>query len=104
MTQKEEKQFQSSSTCWICEKLNDDEKVRDHCYITGKFRGAAHWSCNLAFIDHMQLMNSSLERLVKSVSGNEFKYLAREFGSKDLELLKQKDAYPYEYLNSFERF
>ena len=52
----------------------------------------------------MQLMNSSLERLVKSVSGNEFKYLAREFGSKDLELLKQKDAYPYEYLNSFERF
>ena len=49
-------------------------------------------------------MNCSLERLVKSVSGNEFKYLAREFGSKDLELLKQKDAYPYEYLNSFERF
>ena len=44
----EEEEFQSSNTCWICEKRidDDDEKVRDHCHITGKFRGAAHWSCN----------------------------------------------------------
>ena len=27
-----------------------------------------------------------------------------EFGSKNLELLKQKDDYPYEYMNSFKRF
>ena len=27
-----------------------------------------------------------------------------EFGSKNLELLKQKGAYPYECMNSFERF
>ena len=49
MTEEEEKEFQSSNTCWICEKLigDDDEKVRDHCHITGKFRGAAHWSCNI---------------------------------------------------------
>ena len=26
---------------------NDDEKASDHCRITGKFRGAAHWSCNI---------------------------------------------------------
>ena len=47
----EEEQFQSSNTCWICEKLidDDDEKVRDHCHITGKFRGAAHCSCNILF-------------------------------------------------------
>ena len=34
----------------------------------------------------------------------DFKYLVEEFGSKNLELLKQKCAYPYEYMNSFERF
>ena len=29
--------------CWICSKLIDgDEKVRDHCHISGKYRGAAH--------------------------------------------------------------
>ena len=43
----EEEQFQLSNTCWICEKLIDDEKVRDHCHITGKFRGAAHCRCNI---------------------------------------------------------
>ena len=42
MTEGEEEQFQSSNTCWICEKLIDNEKVRDHRHITGKFRGAAH--------------------------------------------------------------
>ena len=24
----------------------DNEKVRGHCHVTGKFRGAAHWSYN----------------------------------------------------------
>ena len=42
MTEKEE-QFKSSNMCCICEKLikDDDETVRDHCHITGKFRGTA---------------------------------------------------------------
>ena len=59
---------------------------------------------NLVFIDSMQFMNSSLEKLVKNLSENDFKYLTEEFGSKNLELLKQKDAYPYEYMDSFKRF
>ena len=59
---------------------------------------------NLVFIDSMQFMNSSLEKLVKNLSDNDFKYLTEEFGSKNLELLKQKDAYPYQYMDSFKRF
>ena len=55
-------------------------------------------SRNLIFIDSMQFMNSSLEKLVKNFSDNDFKYLTQEFGSKNLELLKQKDAYLYEYM------
>ena len=58
LSEKEEKQFRLSNTCWICEKLidyddddddddyddDDDQKVRDHCHVTSKFRGAFHWS------------------------------------------------------------
>ena len=45
----EEYLFQQSNSRWICEKLvdNDDEKVRDHCHVTGKVRDAARWSCNI---------------------------------------------------------
>ena len=51
ITEEEEEQFQSSSTCWICGKLieNDNERVRDHCPITGSFRNAAQSSCNINF-------------------------------------------------------
>ena len=52
----------------------------------------------------MQFMNSSLEKLVKNLSDNDFKYLTKQFGSKNLEHLKQKDAYFYEQMGSFERF
>ena len=52
----------------------------------------------------MQFMNSSLDKLAQSLSDENFKYLIKEFGSKNLEVLKQKGAYPYEYMNSFERF
>ena len=61
-------------------------------------------SKNLVFIDSTQFMNSSLEKLVKDLSDKDFKYLTEEFGSKNLELLKQKDAYPYEYMECFKRF
>ena len=44
------------------------------------------------FIDSMQFMNSSLDKLVKNLSDEDFKYLVEEFSSKNLELLKQKGA------------
>ena len=41
-------EFERSEICWICGKLIENEdKVRDHCHVTGKYRGAAHWSCNI---------------------------------------------------------
>ena len=59
---------------------------------------------NLVFIDSMQFMNSSLYKFVKNLSDEDFKCLIEEFGSENLELLKQKGDYPHEYMNSFERF
>ena len=49
MSEKYEHLFRKNS-CWICKEFinnNNEEKVRDHCHVTGKFRGAAHESCNL---------------------------------------------------------
>ena len=57
----------------------------------------------LVFVDSMQFMNSSLDKLVKKLSDEDFKYWVKEFGSKNFELLKQKGAYLYEYMNSLER-
>ena len=125
--------------------------------MTGKYRGSAHWSCNinlkltkqvpvifhnlrcyeshliireigkfdvkvsvipnglekymafrinnnLVFIDSMQFMNSSLDALVKNLSNNDFKYLSQEFSGELLELVKQEGVFPYEYMDSFEKF
>ena len=44
-------EFENAEKCWLCngEFSEDDKKVRDHCHYTGKFRGAAHNSCNLKY-------------------------------------------------------
>ena len=48
MTAEENEEFESSNICWICGKLiKRDEKVKDYCHITGKYRGYAHWSYNI---------------------------------------------------------
>ena len=159
MSEEEEHLFQQSNSCWNCKRIiyDDNEKFRDHCHITSKFRGVAHQNCNLnfqltkripvifhtlkgydshlifsllhkfhlkinvipnglekymafflnknlVFIDSMQFMNSSLDKLVKNLSDEDFKYLVEEFDSKHLKILKQKGDYPYEYMNSFKKF
>ena len=59
---------------------------------------------DLVFIDIMQFINFSLDKLVKNLVDEDFKYLVKEFGSENLELLKQNGTYPYEYMNSFKKF
>ena len=46
MTEDEEN-VHSSNTCLICEKLIEDDKVRDHGHINRKFRGTTHWNCKI---------------------------------------------------------
>ena len=41
MNEKEVENFRSSNSCWICKKLIDDEKVRDHCHIREKYSGSS---------------------------------------------------------------
>ena len=159
MSAKDEEKFQLSNRCWICDKLFDigDDKIKDHSHITGKYRGSAHWSCNInlklskknyaifhnlrgydsqllikeiskfdvkvsvipnglekymaftinkneGFTNSMQFMNTSLDSLVENLSDNDFEYLSEEFSGGFLKSVKQKGVYPYEYMNSFEKF
>ena len=49
LIKKEFNKFQKANECHICNKkyTNKDIRVRDHCHITGKYRGSAHQECNL---------------------------------------------------------
>ena len=49
MSAEENERFELTNICWICDRLieNTDNKVRDHCHITGKYREAGHYSCNI---------------------------------------------------------
>ena len=59
---------------------------------------------NNVFIDSMQFISSNLNKLVKNLSNNDFKYLSQEFSCDLLQLVKQRVVYPYEYMNSFKKF
>ena len=58
----------------------------------------------IVFIDSMLFMNSSLDKLAKNLSHEDFKYLNEEFSGEELKLVKQTGIYPYEYFNSFKKF
>ena len=48
MTEEDKNYFKTADECYICNKKysKKDKKVRDHCHITGKYRGSAHDRCN----------------------------------------------------------
>ena len=46
MSQEDENNYKNSEICLICNQKIIKNKVRDHCHITGKFRGPAHKECN----------------------------------------------------------
>ena len=56
LTDEENESYKKQKVCYIYKKgfITDDDnkkyhKVRDHCYYTGKYRGATHSICNLRY-------------------------------------------------------
>ena len=173
MTKDDEDKFQKADKCHICEKKykKTDVRVRDHCHITGFYRGSAHQDCNLnfqitdkipvifhnlrgydshfimqeigaivkehkytnkkgekcqmninaipnnmekymafmlgnhlTFIDSFQFMSSSLEKLVSNLPRESLKYTSQIFKNEKLDLMSKKGVYPYDFMDSFEKF
>ena len=176
MTKDDEEKFKKANECHICNKkyTNEDIRVRDHCHITGKYRGSTHQECNLqlrvnpeeikipvifhnlrgydshfimqeigeivkkhtykdkkgkkcqmninaipnnmekymafmlgnhlVFLDSFQFMSSSLEKLVNNLPKEALKYTSKMFKGDKLDLMAQKGVYPYDSMDSFNRF
>ena len=60
---------------------------------------------NLAFIDSLQFMNSSLEKLASNLTEDDFIYTKKYFTDPvQFNLMKRKGVYPYDYMDSFSKF
>ena len=50
MTKDDLAKWKQTNTCHICENpVGEKDKVKDHCHLTGEYRGAAHQECNLKY-------------------------------------------------------
>ena len=48
MSQEDEEKYKNNNICYFCEQeILDNTKVRDHCHLTGDYRGPAHYNCNI---------------------------------------------------------
>ena len=55
-------------------------------------------------MDSFQFMSSSLDNLTKNLPDDAFKYTQQEFIKEQFNLMKQKGIYPYDYMDSFNKF
>ena len=109
MTRKDEIAFQNAEICHICDKKLDNDKVRDHCHLTGKYRGAAQDYCNKNYqipkffpaifhnltgydsrifiknlgVSERSAMGSKIPGLINCIPNNEEKYISF---TKDIEV------------------
>ena len=59
---------------------------------------------HLTFIDSFQFTSSSLDKLVSNLPKDDLIYTFKAFKGKRLDLMSQKGVYPYDYMDSFEKF
>jgi len=47
LTAQKQRRHDNATYCWVCKKELNGDSVKDHCHITGKYRGPAHKDCNI---------------------------------------------------------
>ena len=59
---------------------------------------------NLTFLDSFQFMGSSLEKLVSNLPKESLKYTSKIFKGTKIDLMSKKGVYPYDFMDSFDKF
>ncbi|GFV91801.1 uncharacterized protein TNCV_2974731 [Trichonephila clavipes] len=83
LTKEQQDVYDSSSHCYICSGsfTKEDWKVRDHCHLTGFYRGPAHNSCNLKF-----KVPTFLPFIFHNLSGYDSHLFIKELGNNDYDI------------------
>ncbi|XP_019886947.2 uncharacterized protein LOC105278604 [Ooceraea biroi] len=78
LTRDEREKFDSATQCHICKKpfAPDDTRVRDHCHLTGRYRGPAHANCNLNYRD-----SHTIPIVFHNLSGYDAHFIVKELAS-----------------------
>ena len=81
MTDEERELFKAAEECHICGKkyLDTEVRVRDHCHITGKFRGSAHQDCNLKLT--ISPKEFKVPVIFHNLRGHDSHFIMQEIGS-----------------------
>ena len=58
---------------------------------------------HITFIDPLQFYKGLLDALLSNLNDEDFKHSPSECGIDKLGILKRKDAFPYEWVNSYEK-
>ena len=59
---------------------------------------------HLTLIDSFQFMSSSLDKLVSNLPRQSLRYTSKRFEGEKLDLMARKGVYPYDYMDSFDKF
>ena len=59
---------------------------------------------NIIFLDSLQFCKDKLDNLASNLKNKDFKHLISEFPEDKLEILKRKDSYSCEWVDSYEKF
>ena len=88
MSKKDKKAFYNAKRCHICKKKyrEDEEPVRDHCHVTGKYRGSAHQSCNLKL--QISAEKNKIPVIFHNLKGYDSHFIINELG----EFIKRQET------------
>ena len=59
---------------------------------------------HLTFINSFQFMSSSLDKLINNMKKDDLIYTSQMFKGKKLDLMSKEGVYPYDFMDSFEKF